>query len=226
MASLVVSVGCADNDSSLYIIGVMSTASSSSCELEPESDATLLGSGVIDVAMRRTYVMPVLIGNQLIARGDADKLRTETARIVIRGAVVTVLRAADNTTLENFTTNANGFVNPANGSNPGLGISFINAVPSRLGNDLAAEIPLGASVELNVAVSVFGDTLGGEEIESSTITFPLFACNGCLVDCSTANPVDGSCDYFPEDELETSCFPGQDGPTPCQEAINRDTICR
>jgi hypothetical protein len=204
----------------------MSSAASSSCTFEPESDAVLLGSGVLDVALARTYTMPVLIGNQLIARGDADKLRTETARIAIRGAVVTVLQASDNTTLENFTTNASGFVDPANGSNPGLGISFVNAIPSRLGNRLVSDLPRGTSQELNVAVSVFGDTLGGEEIESSTMTFPLFACNGCLVDCSTANPVDGSCNFFPEDELQTGCFPGQDAFTPCQLAFDRDNICR
>lgn len=202
--------GCADNESSLFIAGVM--LPEDDCVFEPDESATLLFSGIMDVAVARTYAMPLLIGNQLIARGDAEKLRTETARIVIRGAVVTVLAVAGNTVLDSFTTNASGFVHPSSGENPGYGVSLVNAIPQRLNLALAA----GETRELNIAVNVFGDTLGGDEVESSTFTFPVFACNGCLLDCSTANPADGTCDFSAEADLDVGCFPGQDGPVPCQ----------
>jgi hypothetical protein len=222
--SLATASGCADNESSLFIVGVL-LSEGGNCIFEAEPDSAILGSGTLDVAIARTYAMPLLVGNQLVARGDSDKLRTETARISLRGAVVTVLRADGNTTLQSFSTNATGFVNPATGSTPGWGITLVNAIPSSLGRSLFDQLPRGDSMELNVTVSVFGDTLGGDEIESSTITFPLFVCNGCLVDCSTVNSLNGSCATFPEDELEVGCFPGQDAATPCQFADDPENIC-
>ena len=217
--------GCADNDSSLFIAGVLGEASNT-CTFEPDGDAVTRGSGTIDVSLTQTYTMPLLLGNQLVARGDEDKLRTETSRIVIRGAVVTVLDVKTNATLANFSTNANGFVNPSSGTTPGYGVSFVTAVPSSLGQQLDSSLTLGQFKELNVAVSVYGDTLGGQEIESATLTYPLFACKGCLVDCSTASPIDGSCLSFPEDDLSVSCFIGQDTFAPCQFSNDPDNICR
>ncbi len=218
--------GCADNDSSLFIKGVLvpEEGENEGCRYTAEGDATLLLSGTLDLSISNTYKMPLLLGNQLIPRGDADKLRTETARIVIRGAVVTVLEAgADERELFAFTTNASGFVDPASGSDPGWGLSIVHAIPSDLEAQLG--LGLGEAIELNVAVSVFGDTLGGDEVESSTITFPIFVCRGCLVDCSTAG-FDGSCRTVPEGgELDVYCNPGQDAPTPCQYSGDADAIC-
>ena len=225
LASCLSLAGCADNDSSLFIKGVLvpEEGDGGGCRFTPEGDATLLLSGILDFSIRGTYAMPLLLGNQLIPRGDADKLRTETARIVIRGAVVTVLEAGSNEELDSFTTNASGFVDPASGSNPGWGLSIVHAIPSRLEERLALQ--LNESIELNIAVSVFGDTLGGDEVESSTITFPVFACRGCLVDCSTAG-FDGTCSTVPEStDLEVHCYPGQDAPTPCQYSDDAAAIC-
>ncbi len=213
--------GCADNESSLFIAGVLAPPDpgAGSCVAEPDPDNALLAAGILDVAVTAIYRMPLLIGNQLVPRGNQDKLRTETGRIILRGAVVTVSTAAG-AELGSFTTNATGFIDVSSGTDPGWGVSFVNAVP----NSLDLGIPLNESRELSVAVSVFGDTLGGQEVESSTLTFPLFACNGCLVDCSTANPATMSCQSSPEGGLDVPCRPGQDQITPCQFA--RDSgIC-
>lgn len=222
---LIAASGCADNNSTLFIRGVMSQ-SGSDCVFEPDGESPLLGSGVMDVAVRSTYVMPLLVGNQLIARGDADKLRTETARVVIRGAVVEVTSADGSRTYASFSTNAGGFIDPASGENPGYGITFVNAISGELAGELRGSLALGESEELNVSVYVYGDTLGNDEVESSTLTYPLFACNGCLVDCSTGNLSSGSCKSYPEDGLEVGCFPGQDTLTPCQLVLtDPDPYC-
>lgn len=219
--SFLSATGCADNSSSLFIAGVLYREPGSRCEFTPQGDATLLTDGVMDTSITKNYRMPLLIGNQLIARGDEDKLRTETARIVIRGAVVDVIDTASNTSLDNFTTNATGFAHPASGSNPGWGVTIVNVIPA----DLDLGLDLLETRELNIAVSVFGDTLGGEEVESSTLTFPVFACNGCLVDCSTSNPLNGSCDVFPDEGITLDCYYGQDFATPCQVSEVGNTIC-
>lgn len=223
VATLLATASCADNDSTLFIKGAM-FASGGECVFEAEGDAPLLPSGTMDVAYASTYVMPLLVGNQLIARGDADKLRTETARVVIRGAVVNVLSADGAVTRASFSTNAGGFVDPASGTDPGWGVSFVNAVSSDLARELRESLAPFETEELNISVYVYGDTLGGDEVESSTLTFPLYVCNGCLVDCSTASDFE-SCAQFPSDGLELSCFPGQDDLYPCQLVPNADQYC-
>lgn len=221
-ATLLATASCADNDSSLFIKGAM--ASTGECVFEAEGDAPLALMGIMDVAYASTYTLPLLVGNQLIARGDADKLRTETARVVIRGAVVNVLTADGTTTRASFSTNAGGFVDPASGSDPGWGTSFVNAISNELAEELRNDLPLFGSEEFNVSVYVYGDTLGGDEVESSTLTFPLFICNGCLVDCSFADAA-GDCNDFPPEGLELSCFPGQDVPMPCQLLTDANQYC-
>lgn len=220
--TVLATASCADNDSSLFIKGAM--APTGECIFEAEGDAALALTGIMDVAYASTYTLPLLVGNQLIARGDADKLRTETARVVIRGAVVNVLSADGAATFASFSTNAGGFVDPASGSDPGWGVSFVNAISNDLANQLRGELALFESQELNVSVYVYGDTLGGDEVESSTLTFPLFVCNGCLVDCSSADD-NGNCDNFPPEGLELSCFPGQDLPLPCQLVTDPEQYC-
>lgn len=202
--------GCADNDSSLFIRGVM--VPSQECSFEPSGSASLWTRGVLDVAFNDVYFAGLLIGNQLLPRGDPNKLRTETARILVRGAVVQVNTAAGQNLAE-YTTNATGFADPARGEAPGWGVSMVALTPSGLlsRGDVADN---DSWSELNIAVSVFGDTLGGDEIESNTFTFPLFVCDGCLLDCSTATTGTGVCPVT--EDLPTSCFPGQDQLTPCQ----------
>jgi len=141
---------------------------------------------------------------------------------------VTVLPAEGDKILDEYTTNATGFVDPATGSTPGWGVSFVNGISGDLAKSLIEQIPPGSSQEVNVAVSVFGDTLGGDEVESATMTFPVFVCNECLVDCSTANPLGmggPDCQSFPEGDFELGCFPGQDQPVPCQLAREPGEVC-
>jgi hypothetical protein len=203
-------VGCADNDSSLFIKGVMVPATD--CSVEATGTAKLRGAGLLDLSFKDVYFAPLLIGNQLLPRGDPNKLRTETARILIRGAVVSV-NTADGQVLTEYTTNATGFADPARGENPGWGWSSVALTPSGFlsrGN-LAGN---GNLSELNIAVSVFGDTLGGDEVESNTFTFPIFVCDGCLLDCSTATGTGDVCNLA--EDVSNTCSPGQDEPTPCQ----------
>lgn len=202
--------GCADNDSSLFIRGVM--VPSSECAFEPSASSALWTRGVLDVSFSDVYFAGLLIGNQLLPRGDPNKLRTETARILVRGAVVSV-NTATGQTLAEYTTNATGFADPARGDTPGWGVSVVAITPAGLLTRSGVANNESWS-ELNIAVSIFGDTLGGDEIESNTLTFPVFVCDGCLLDCSTVR--EGTDQCLITQDVPNSCFPGQDEPTPCQ----------
>jgi hypothetical protein len=75
----------------------------------------------------------------------------------------------------------------------------------------------GASTRINVAVRVFGETLGGQEIESSELLFPIAVCNGCLISFPTTaiDPTSNACNRGIPPE-EKPCKPGQDEPVDCR----------
>ncbi|MGC4069663.1 MAG: hypothetical protein QM784_34395 [Polyangiaceae bacterium] len=61
--------GCADNESMLFIRGVMARESGN-CELVADDTATLLTVGTLDVGFRGAYSAALLVGNQLASRGQ------------------------------------------------------------------------------------------------------------------------------------------------------------
>jgi hypothetical protein len=88
-------------------------------------------------------------------------------------------------------------------------------------------------------VKVFGTTLGGQELESAELRFPIEVCTGCLIYYppsaydSTLDPNEPYlCATSPvtalgEDaEGVLGCFPGQDRPVSCIHCSAFSEICR
>jgi hypothetical protein len=177
---------------------------------DPSSEILL--TGVLDRHFRTTYVAALLVGNQLVQRGSKNQLRTETSRVSIKGAIV-------NADGFEFTVNGTGFVDPGSGNEPGYGLAAATLVPPNVG------APGGAPVL--VKVRVFGETLGGEEIESSELTFPVSVCDGCLVryPIEADNPANPGYDCTStEGNPEEPCYFGQDDPIDCR-LCGGDPIC-
>lgn len=214
LASLAVlpALGCAENESSLYIAGVLAIEESG-CVAEPEPGATLRAFGVMDVALRQDYTAVLLVGNQLSTQGDRNRSRTETARLVLTGAEVRIHDLADNP-LDEYTVRANGFVNPApSADSPGFGSVAVTIIQPESNIDIGDFI---------VKVRVFGETLGHQEIESSELQYPLTVCSGCLISFppdALEEISDGvfACVPGENDQIErTFCAPGQDAPVDCR----------
>src|SRR6478735_3482712 len=75
LSSVALMPSCAENNSSLFVEGVM-LLDPSTCVAKPDSSAILLAGGVMDVAFRSSYTAFVLVGNQLTQRGSREQLRT------------------------------------------------------------------------------------------------------------------------------------------------------
>jgi hypothetical protein len=84
-------------------------------------------------------------------------------------------------------------------------------------------------------VRVFGDTLGGQEIESNEYSFPIFVCEGCLVTypVDAADPDQGPGVYLCElssDEAtvvpDQICALGQDVVVPCTICAAQSAVCQ
>jgi hypothetical protein len=210
--------GCADNESMLFVRGVLAWPPGQ-CIINPDPTSLVRLGGVLDRAFRSNYVAPLLIGNQLTTRGDRDTLRTESSRITLRGAVVEVNDRQGNRLLH-YTADGTGFVDPGEGSNPGFGIMSVELIPP------TAVIP--DNTDVIVGVRVFGDTLGGREVESSELTFPIFVCRGCLVSYPSIaiQPDTGACGGGEEPSGAPPCVIGQDDAVDCRYCAESTTECQ
>lgn len=208
--------GCAENESSLFIMGVFNL-SASDCLAKPDAEAELLFAGTIDLAFTSSYEAALLVGNQLTEQGSREKLRTETSRMRLQGADVTLFRPDGSEV--SFTTSASGFVDNADGTDPGF--AAVSAQLIRNG-DLPSSTENGIAI---ARVRVFGESLGGEDVESGDFDFPINVCYGCLVRFPAEALVEGQCVATAEVEQEqTICYFGQDTPFPCTVCA-QDPLC-
>jgi hypothetical protein len=84
---------------------------------------------------------------------------------------------------------------------------------------------------VNVSVRVVGETLGGTEIRSSELIFPINVCRGCLVSFpnEAVDPLDpsgaGPCVGTDEPSGPDACLRGQDAFTDCRYCATTNGCC-
>jgi hypothetical protein len=230
------SSACVDNDSSLFVVGVFNL-SSTQCLAEPDSNAVLMPQGVLDRAFTRSYRAALLVGSHLTERGSREKLRTETSRLQIEGAHIEIFGTTGGKS--SFDSPATGLTHPASGTDPSLAAVFAQFIrPEDMGNPNNPDDygVLGPPGQIIVRVSVFGTTLGGQEIESGEYDFPILVCDGCLVtypaDAAVPNldpsmPREYECSIDVDTAQEsTICSLGQDDMIPCTLCASYNDVCR
>jgi hypothetical protein len=215
--------GCADNESSLFIEGVLNI-SSSDCVARPDAEAEFISRGVLDTAFAEGYVAAVQVGNQVTQQGNREKLRTETSRIHLEGVTGSVFDVQGGE--HEFEAIGTGFVHPAAGTEPGLAAMFVNLVNA----DNIDEIAAAGDGQMVVRFRVFGRTLGGKEIESGDFDYPIEICEGCLIDYPIAANTGTATDYecgadAPESQEVNVCHYGQDQRFPCTACSTVLDVC-
>ncbi len=191
--------GCAENRSSLYIESVMYIdPSGSDCVADPSGDTPFLSTGFLDLAVRESYIAPIIIGNQLYPVGNGARLRTETSRIQIESADV-IVEPISGSGGGSYRVPFSAIVHPGD-DDPGKTGVFVELVPRGVIGDVG---------QYMLSVTLNGRTLGGTPIQSGEWHFPLTACEGCLLRC----PSD------PEAEIEwhpCAFLNGADYPLDCR----------
>lgn len=226
-AATVTAMACVHNDGSIYIIGVLqppASAQGGQCSYTATATGPFNSSGVLDVAFTLHYEPAVLIGNQLAARGDTNQLRVETNRFIAQGTIVRLTDAAG-AEIKSYTVQGAGEADPSSGGTPGLGIVFpilvdpdtvINLQKSKLSS------PSAAPVRLVAYFKVYGQTTGGQSIESAEFAYPIDACNGCLVTV----PAAGCQDTSGGTSATAPCVEGQDQPIDCRLCLKSNpAVC-
>lgn len=206
---------CAENDTSLFVAGVLK-GDPPECEYKADQgSATLLG-GTMDVGFVTSYTAELLVALQLAPRGDKSKLRAESMTFQVRGAEVR-LTDSEGALLDEFSVPAGGVVAPTSAANPGFGISEVILIPHSIGQDLRNEVDPGELRTVVAEVRVFGETLGGTELTSGSFTYVIDICHACM-SAATTDGVDYDsasgrllCNpALTEPYVTAGCFPGQD----------------
>ncbi len=229
LVSGVLSIGvsaCADNETSIFIRQVQTPAASPACGYTADPSSEYYTMGKLDLAFRTEYVAGLLVGNQLVARGSSEQIRSESSRVRLEGSDVRIEKT-DGSLIAQYSFPAAGFADAASGTQPGWGMVTTVLVNSETGKALASTFTAGersATVGRIVAVvKVFGKTLGGQDVQSGEFRFPIEVCYGCLVSfpAGAYEPTAGpppNCMNLGETGTgaEDPCFLGQDTQVDCR----------
>ena len=230
LGTLLLAPSCADNNSSLFIVGVLAI-SATSCIAKPDPTGPFQSNGILDTEFAQGYTAFILVGNQLTQRGSREQLRTETSRISLRGAEVR-LSTLDGKALDipgaqgTFSTVGTGFVDAAAGDTPSYAAMAVNLIPPGL---------TGLPAQVLAKVRVFGDTLGNTSVTSSELDFPIAVCAGCLIDYDTPDTTQAAgapflCASSATTSTQTTvaepCVRGQDQKFSCTLCSGTPGICK
>ena len=223
---------CAHDDSTMYIQQVVAPPAgaslTASCLYQAPSTTTPAEfAGQLDVGLASSYSPVIIVGNQLIARGDNANARTETNRVQLRGAVVRVTDSQGNQ-LSTFTSLTEGSVDPSLGTTPGFGQAAVTIVDPGTVDLLRGDLSNRAKRKTILSFfKVFGQTLGGTYVESNEFQHVIQICNGCSVsfpaeavdpdkpfpNCLKAIPAGAA---GSSTTLAIPCVAGQDQATDCR----------
>jgi hypothetical protein len=232
----IVMPACVHNDSSLFVQDVLQSqfvTAGQTCDFTTDPTQPAIPSGILDVALRDTYNPWFLLGNQLVSQSNSQQLQTETSIITVQGAVVKITDSAGNQ-LNTFTVLGTTTVYPATGTTPGYAPISVTTIDAPTAVAATAGLAKGATVRLVTYTQFFGNTLGGEAVQSDDFEFPVDLCSGCLVLFSAAD--DNPSMAFPQpncnlasaaaasgtgttSSLPSPCTLGQDLMTDCSQCL-------
>jgi hypothetical protein len=205
VASAVLPSACADNEASLFVQGVMVPSDIDSCEYAAASATSkLLLKSVLDVSAFSQYDALLLVGNQMVQRGNEDKLRAETGNIAVHSADVRIENPEDGGVVAEYQVLTDGLVYASDGTQPGFGsasVLIIDPQTAALMQEALAASPPGALGTLVTNVVLRGRTLGGDEVESKEWSLPVYFCLGCAAGraCADGEQIAcGQCITLPE----------------------------
>jgi hypothetical protein len=219
---------CADNHESIFIYGVVALTAPD-CTAKGDTGSKLLAFGEMELKLTSTYGNFLLVGNQLIARGSPGNLRAEPNRVQITGADIQ-LTGIDGHDFTFYSVPANGLVSPTISADPTYAPVFVQIIPPAIGKKLKDYLPsttANATPSLTVLadITVYGQTLGLNDVQSGKFTFTINVTNGGTI-VQTYDTVKGKvdCTSIPTGTtFAQSCFPGQDlSANPCYYVCQAD----
>ncbi|XXX75983.1 hypothetical protein WMF30_50875 [Sorangium sp. So ce134] len=211
---------CADNESSLFVR--MRMARSGDCTVTCGPGEPFWTEDSVDAAYAGSHSATLLVGNQIVQRGDPDVLRTETSRIQLYEAEVRVADLEGNPVTEGYVVPITGLVDPGSGDDAGYNCTEVLLIDGATMDDLRVQAAnRGGDVQVVATVVLRGRTLGGQEVETAEWSYPVrvcFACSRCVdtfpPTCCASSASNEECEEI--DEIEGLTCSGQRGPQDCR----------
>ncbi len=211
---------CASNESSLFIrMRMAPTEDCSSITCGPGEE--FWTADEVDAAYDFSHSATLLVGNQIVQRGDSDVLRTETSRVQLYEAEVRVADLAGTPVTEGYVVPIAGLVDPGTGGDAGYNCTEVLLIDGATMDNLRVQAAaLERDIEVVATVVVRGRTLGGQEVETAEWSYPVRVCFGCSPCVDTAPPsccqssASEECQEL--DEIKRTCS-GRVGPKDCRD---------
>lgn len=224
--------GCVDNNESIFIRQVVAFPEGS-CTQTSDPSALTIGKGTLDIGLKTSYEATLLVGSQLVDRGNRQQLREETSRVELEGTEVYVVDGNGVKLFGPVTVPGSGFIDPASGTSPSYGL--LSSVLLRV-DDASPLNSAKTSFQPTVTAHVraFGHTLGGQSVETGEYLFPISVCYRCLVtfpvDALTTTAGVTSCgsDVSTGSTVTAPCAFGQDETVDCRvckEHLGGNPVC-
>lgn len=218
--------GCAANGGDAGIAVMRSVAPSAMCTFSASDAELTVGRGILDVALRASY----LVGVQMISRITALDGQEVQRAVFVTGAKVditfpdsTLFTAAELAELKasgltHFKTLFSTVVKP----NGGLTDAAFELVPFELSDRLRTRPAFTQVVALGTFRVIGRLGVTGSELESDPFQFPVTLTNGGLVNLK------GPCaelatSFMPR--VGNACNPAQDGVVDCCTAPDNTLVC-
>jgi hypothetical protein len=216
--------GCADSESMLFIRQAQALVAGK-CTVDNSPTSVSLLRGSLDIAFQSQYRADLLVGNQLVPRGNSSQLRTETARVQIQGSIARAEDANGAVAWGPVTVPGSGFIDPASGADASFGVVSSVLLGTELTANLTTELQADPTLvrHFTSVIRVFGRTLGGMSIESGEWRFPINVCYGCTI-VFPPEAIDPKVMPIPNCDLAAStggtvarpCIVGQDDVVDCR----------
>lgn len=240
VAVFIMTPACVDNDQSIFIRDVLApseTRINGACVYTGDPTQPALFEGEVDVAVKDNYSAIMLVGNQMIQRGDSTAPRSESNKAHINGAVVRVTDA-NGGAIASFTSPSQGFVDQAEGTQATYGSFQVVALDAPTTAKVARGLGIGETKLVLANIKAFGETLGGVDLESGEYQLPIKVCNGCLltfagfddpltpgIDCNLLSSAAATSSTSSSNQ-QPPCFAGQDEAAPCTTCTSHTVVCQ
>jgi hypothetical protein len=236
-----ISTACVNDNSTVFIFDVLAqqlVSPGSQCLFTTDPTQPYVSAGVLDVGLRTAYFAEFLVGNQIVSQASATAPQTETSYVQFSGAVVKVTDTADNTLAYYTEMVGAAALAPAQGTTPSfepIGVTIVDeaSIASYIQALEPGGMDYGGTVQLITHTYFFGQTLGGESVQTNVFTYPVTLCYGCLVSYSASdvnpnaplpNCLNATSSNSASTALPGPCFPGEDDAIDCSQCLG-EKVC-
>lgn len=231
---------CRDNNETIFVRQVQAPQAPT-CIALPDPTGLAVTRGTLDAALSTHYFVYVLVGNQMVARGDFKQARSEPNRVILKGADVHLKDMTTGGEVGFYSVTVVGEVDPQTNGDATYGLAAFELIPHEVGvqihNALLAAQQAGKATaqSYEARFKIYGTSLGGVDVQSGDFTFPVDVCYGCTVVYPsdaydpTLDPKSVNCKKSGAAATTTTtgtiaCLIGQDGITDCRNCQN-NPVC-